>query len=276
MTAVIAGHGLFRAPAAGSPVALTLPPTPRVGDCVLYLPDPAGDTTGDSRYRNVAFGPCSGVVAGEIASVRPGPAAFGDPSIGALMGTAGACWASASRYVGLTATGRVTMVPADLHDGIDWSPELQVRGQAVGADLLQRAAGRDWAACVVRPQDLDVYLGSVRGALVSGTAPAEYGNCSPSTDSIVEASVDCSHPHPVERIGWAAIPFGSVSPAQIAQSCRDFARQMFRTADPTYSGLLDIVVDSGDVSTCSAAVRGSARLDGSLIGLGNQPLPLAD
>ncbi len=274
MIAVIAGHGLFRGAIAGSPVSLALSATPRVGDCVLYLPDPAGDTTGDSRYRNVAFGPCRGVLVGEIASVQTGPGLLADRSMGALMGTAGACWASASRYVGLSATGRVTMEPADLHEGIDWSLELRVRGQAVGADVLQRAAGRDWTACVVRPENLDVYLGSVRGALVGGTAPAAYGNCSSSASSILESSVDCSNPHPVERLGWAAIPFGSVSPPDVARSCRDFARRILRTADPTYSGLLDIVTSPGNVTTCAAAVRGSARLVGSLVGQGDNPLHL--
>jgi hypothetical protein len=274
VTAVIAGHGLFRAETIGSPIAVALPQTPRVGDCVLYLPDPADNGDGSTPFRNVAFGPCTGPLAGEVASVAPGWPPSDDGSIGALMGTSGGCWSAASLYVGLTAVGGVDDVRADLRDHVDWNPDLQVRGQLVGADVLQEAAGRDWSACVVRPENLDVYLGSVREALAGGAAPAEYGDCSPSTDPTVFSAVDCANPHPAERLGWAAVPTGSVSNAELAQSCLQFARSLLRTNDPTYSGVLDIVTGTGDLTTCTAEVHGDVRLTGSLIGIGNRPLPL--
>jgi hypothetical protein len=279
MTAVIAGHGLFRAPASGVAVPVDLPATPRVGACVLYLPDPAADLDSAVAYRNVAFGPCKGVLAGEIASVTPGRRTVADGSIGALMGTSGDCWAAASRYVGLSRVGDLAGSAdadptGDARGRVAWRPELQVRGQLVGADVLQTAAGRDWSACVVRPENLDVYLGSVRGALRNGAAPAPYGDCSVSTDLTLSSSVDCANPHATERLGWAAVPSGSVSAKELTESCLEFARLLLRTGDPTFGGILHIVTHTAGPTTCAAIVRGSARLTGSLIGIGSRPLPL--
>ncbi len=275
LMAVIAGHGLFRPAVAGSPVALSVAGPPHVGDCVVSAPDPTTDFGSPAaRYLDVAFGPCNGAVAGEVASVSQGRTASQDGSIGALMGTSGACWAAATRYVGLSALGEVASAPTSLRTTVDWRPDLRVRGQLIGADVLQRAAGRDWSACLVRPEKLETYLGSVRGALAGGAAPAEYGDCSPSTDTAVFSWVDCARPHPTERLGWAVVPAGTVAAVALAASCRQFAAFLLRTGDPTYSGVLDIVVGTGDLITCTAVIRGDARLVGSLIGIGPGPLPL--
>src|ERR1700712_5120393 len=171
LIAVVAGHGLSPARQAGSPVAIVTGGPPLVGACVLYAPDPAagldGFVTGDVGAHpadriglsdNVSFGPCNGAVAGEVAAVTPGRPRALDGSIGALMGTSGGCWAAAARYVGLPPSG--TDQPHPRGKAVDWQPDFSVRGQLIGANVLQRAAGRDWSACIVRPDNLGIYLGT--------------------------------------------------------------------------------------------------------------------
>jgi hypothetical protein len=275
MIAVIAGHGLFRTDIKGSPVAIFVPGPPHRGDCVLSAPDPALQiTAGIADTDGVVFGPCGGAVAGEIVSVTPGRAIAQDGSIGSIIGTAGDCWAAASRYAGLVTVDGMADVDTQLRNSIDWHPDLQVRGQELSASPLQRAAGRDWSACVVRPEGLTEYVGSVSGAVRSGVAPAEYGDCSASPDQSVRSSVSCSNPHTTERLGWAAIPTGSVSQREIDDSCRAFVARLLRTDDPTYGGVLDIVASSRDITTCAVFVQDPARLNSSLIGIGDGPLPL--
>ncbi len=274
VTVVVAGHGVWRAAAAGTALPITVTGPPRIGDCVLSAPDPAAPLAAvGSVDQRVVFGPCNGAVAGEVVSVRPGRPPAPDLSIGAVMGTSGDCWAQASRYVGFATAGGVASLPTAASRSIDWHPELTVRGQRLGSDALQDAVGRGWSACVVRPENLDLYLGSVRGVLRSGVAPAEYGDCSPSEDPAVLSSVACANPHPVERLGWALVP-RSVTSAELAASCRELAARLMRTDDPSYHGLLDIVASRRDMAGCSAVVRGSAKLNGSLIGIGRGPLPL--
>lgn len=274
LTALISGHGLLRADLAGTAKAISVPEPPRPGDCVLSAPDPVVPlTTGPVVSPAVVFGPCRGMVAGEIVSVRSGPP-VPDGSVGAIMGTSGECWAAAARYVGFTTSQGVAELPAALAQSVGWRPELGIRGQTVGADGLQKAVGRDWSGCLVRPHSLAVYPGSVHGALRYGRAPDAYGDCSPSADPSVQSSVSCDQPHPAERLGWTMVPAGSVSPAGLDASCRAFAGRLLRTSDPTYSGALDVVASSGNVTICTATVRGAARLGGTLIGIGFDALPL--
>ena len=267
-------------------MALATGGPPLVGACVLWAPDPAAGldefVTGDvgahpadglGRSDNVSFGPCNGAVAGEVATVTPGRPQALDGSIGALMGTSGGCWAAAARYAGLRPSGadESRRLPGNT---VDWQPDFSVRGQLIGANVLQRAAGRDWSACIVRPDNLGVYVGTVHDALDTGTSPSAYGDCSPNPDPTTLSTVSCSNPHVMERLGTAMVPAGSHSAAAVAQSCRAFAGRMFRTNDPTYAGTLDVVVGTDDLTTCAVVLNGPGRLVGSLIGIGTGPLPL--
>src|ERR1700712_4649684 len=104
LIAVAAGHALLPSHRGGSAVAMLIDGPPQVGACVLWAPDPGvistdfvigvadADAADLGRLSdNFAFGPCSGVVAGEVASVSDGRPKVVDGSIGALMGTSGAC-----------------------------------------------------------------------------------------------------------------------------------------------------------------------------------------
>ncbi len=157
---------------------------------------------------------------------------------------------------------------------VDWQPDFSVRGQLIGANVLQRAAGRDWSACIVRPDNLGIYLGSVHDALDTGTSPSAYGDCSPDTNLSILSVVSCSDPHTTERLGTALVPAGSISAAALSASCRAFAGRMLRTNDPTRGGVLDVVVGTDDLTTCAVVLKGSGQLVGSLIGIGDRPLPL--
>ncbi len=277
LVVVLVGHVLSGPLTAGRPSAVTIAGPPRIGDCVLSAPDPSIDP--DIRRLPVVFGPCSGVMAGEIVAVTIGRPARSDGAIGELMGTAGPCWEAAARYTGLWTVGGVTSWPgqgtATSTPGAPrWLPTLRVRGQRVTADALQAATGRDWSACMVRPEDLSVYRGSARDVAAQGAAPAPYGDCTlpegdPGTDSD-----QCSRPHTRERLGWAAVPIGAQTPSALALSCRELAAQLLRRSDPTYAGVLEILVETGYVTNCSLAVGGSGHLSRSLIGIAGGPLPL--
>jgi len=286
LIAVVAGHGLVRTPTGGTAEAMEIGGPPHVGECVLWAPDPAVvvtdfvvgeadpptiDLSGASD--NVAFGPCSGVVAGEVTTVTPGHPSVLDGSVGALMGTSGRCWAAAARYVGLSGPD-VDGTRHDAAGAVDWQPAFSVRGQLIGPDLLQQAAGRRWFACIVRPESLGVYLGSVHNALENGSAPAAFGDCSSNPDLADLSSVSCSYPHTTQTLGMAPVPAGTDSPDAFAASCRAYASRMLRTNDPTYAGALHLVVGVGESVSCAAVLNGPGRLVGSLIGLGTRPLPL--
>ncbi|MET3806976.1 hypothetical protein ABIB25_003996 [Nakamurella sp. UYEF19] len=281
MLAVLTGHAFLRPQMAGTAVAITVPGPPRPGDCVLSAPDPSlSITSGLTTDVSVVLGPCVNAVGivGEIVSVSAGRRSGSDQTIGALMGTSGDCWAAASRYAGLVADDGVARLPtvvSDPGEAIQWHPDLRVRGQRIGADLLQQAVGRGWSACVVRPLTLAAYTGSIRAALRTGLAPAEYGSCSATADLRESSLVPCSRPHSTEQLGWAGLPIGSVAQDRLQQSCRSLAVRLLRTGDPTYAGALRIVTVTHDITTCAAVVTGPGRLVGSLIGLGAGPLPFA-
>lgn len=276
LLAVLAGHALLRPQVVGTAVGITAPGTPTPGDCVLSAPDPALTViSGVTSDVSAVLGPCGGAVAGEIVSVTTGRRTGADGSIGALMGTSGDCWAAASRYAGLATDGGVARLPGAAAESVQWHPDLRVRGQRIGADRQQQAIGRGWSACVVRPLTLGFYTGSIREALGSGAAPAEYGSCSATADLRSSSLVTCSRSHTTERLGWAALPNGSVDPVRLQQSCQSLAISLLRTADPTYAGALRILAVTDDITTCVAVVTGPGRLVGSLIGLSSGPLPFA-
>ncbi|SDP11857.1 hypothetical protein SAMN04515671_2976 [Nakamurella panacisegetis] len=268
---VLAGHSLIRTDLAGHAVGLDVPGAPKVGDCVLSVAPPDFDTP----ITTAVFGSCRGVVAGEVASVRAGAAPEIDDSVGSLMGTAGSCWADASRYIGLPVVDGSAALPAGFlpTSVVAWEPELQVRGQRIRADALQRATGRDWTACLVRPQDLHVYLGTVRAALERGAAPAEYADCATVLGQGWSASVPCSQPHLTEHLGSAMVATGSVSHSALQNSCSAFAARLLQVPDPTYGGQLQVTAVTGNVTTCDINSIGDARLVGSLIGLAGRPIP---
>ena len=270
MIAVVSGHVLIRPDVAGRAVGLDVPGAPQVGDCVLSMAPPDFDTPSTT----VVFGSCQGPMAGEVVSVRPGAGPAVDQSAGSLMGTSGACWADASRYAGLPVTDGTAGRPAGVASGaaVPWAPVLQVRGQRIEADVLQRATGRDWTACVVRPEGLDMYLGSVRAALGRGTAPADYSDCATPIGRGWSAPVSCGQPHFTEVLGTAMVATGSVSAADLDSSCVEFASQVLRVADPTYGGRLRVVVVPGNVTSCEIRANGNLRLVGSLIGLAGRPI----
>ena len=276
MTAVITGRGLLSASTAGQAVPLEVSGPPRPGDCVMSAGDP-GEllAAGSDAQASVVFGPCRGVVAGEIVSV--GRAAPPDPhrTVGVVLGTAGECWVAAARYAGFVVSAGVADLTPIPGEPLAWKPFLAVRGQRVEADSLQKAAGRDWSACLVRPIGLGVYLGSVRAALVSGRAPAGYGSCTDQLDPTRSDPVPCPNPHVRERLGWVLVPVGEYGRAELDQSCARLAARLLRTDDPTYRGQLDIHAVSGNLTLCVADTRGPVRLTGSLIGLGQRALPVA-
>ena len=76
-----------------------------------------------------------------------------------------------------------------------------------------------------------------------------------------------------------------MSQADLAAACRDITTALMRTELPVQAGELVTVIDvtDGDDTTpnapltvgCFAAATGQRQLDGSVIGLGDRPVPFA-
>ncbi len=297
VSALIAGSSLFGTGnavvtrIAGSPRPISVGPLPRVGDCVLWAPDPdptpVALRTGTADG-SVSFGPCSGVVAGEIVAIaaasgrvsnRPGDPGAADP--GAVdAGAVDDCWARATTYVGYPEVGGKPQLTEPTAENVQWRPYLEVLGQHVRANVLERAVGRDWSACIVRPANLLSYLGTARAAISGGRAPSAYADCSAGKRAADRVPVSCSAPHARERLGWttpeAAGQSDAAGLAAIGRSCGSFAAMMMRTADPTLAGAVRVEATqqrAGGAIECSAVVNGAALLGASLIGIADGPLP---
>jgi hypothetical protein len=96
----------------------------------------------------------------------------------------------------------------------------------------------------------------------------------------------CDQPHPAELLatGWVS-DRSVVTTPEITTSCEDIAGRIMRTGDPTRGRALTITLEpvTKDGATvpnaplsvsCFVSSAGSAQLLGTLIGIGDQPLPL--
>jgi hypothetical protein len=163
----------------------------------------------------------------------------------------------------------------------------------IGPDPVQRANGQHWTACVVGSSDGSAYQGSLRNALTTGTLPAGFGSCWSSTvlsarGPTTDPGVPCDRPHPIELLGTTDL-VDRVQTDVVQDACDVFAGRVLRTADPTHDGqiLLQVLgLDGrpvilapsaeylqGRFVACIATAQSGSNFTGSLIGLGDKPLP---
>jgi Septum formation len=286
---------------AGTALPIDLPDPPRVGDCLLN-PLPASDnqdltdgTTVDlagypaGRQNAVtavaAFGPCDGPVSGEVVQVVN---AGGDPLARRVAAAASdeGCRSATAEYTGLLAVIRQFTNPLGPAAAVRWDPTVNVRHVWVQPEAVQRAAGRTWLACAVTPARPVRYLGLVSGAFTGHSLPDQFGVCWLQTDVSAAATfVDCSEPHRSELVSIGSVSGRSnVAARDVSTSCERLASRIVGRADPTAGGALTVGVDPEELRdylatgrtvdvTCFLTAGGDRRLVGTLVGLGDRPVP---
>lgn len=286
-------HGAVGRTMAGTPVAAVVPPAPQAGACVVALSTaPSEGPLARIDYPYATFGSCDGPKIGEVLDVDPAAHEFAGVTLDDYQQQSSLCELSEVAYVGSIGPFDPATITTP---GIGWQAAVTVESLSIAPTPLQRAAGQQWTACVGATSDRSVYSGSLSSALTVGTLPPQFATCwralvSSTEQQVTEPEVACSQPHSVEILATTQITDPATTPAFIEQSCRGMASRALRTSDPTIGGRLTITAYSMDGSSvlpvnqgnmlagftgCVASVPAPLRLQGTVIGLGSKPLPLA-
>lgn len=283
LVAAIALPILAGKPVAGTPVAAVVPEPPPVGSCVgqIDFADTGSAARTTARPLPVAtVVPCSGYISGEIISVTATKKAPAVSTLDEYDQANPSCRSQVEKYLGTTAT---TVI-----GGVEWNLNIEVDVTTVGPNAHDRAAGRSWSACVLSAADQIYPATPLRLSWQSGTLPDAFGLCW--AENLVQHGVptNCTSAHRTQQIGYGFVSeasdsgtgiVSSATPAEILAGCAKLAATVLKVADPTRGGALTIkVVDDSSGAPyvqCAVAVVGDHKLTGSLIGIGNQPLPLA-
>lgn len=111
----------------------------------------------------------------------------------------------------------------------------------------------------------------------SAEIPAEYDGSAGRSKELT----DCRRPHTEQYVGYASTGAGGLTVADFLAACRGYLVRVTGMSDPTAGGQLRIDADSGDRQAlgygegqCGLRVSDPSRaLSGSLIGVGDGPLP---
>lgn len=250
----------------GSPTIARTVVVPRPGDCLAALVGPTpplrplifGISAAVVDEPATVFADCAGAHVGEVVALRRTPVdADGFGAAGA--GTAGPwCTQVAVGYRELL-RWQVAAVAGEV-----WTPVVAHRFIAVVDD-----SGADrWAACVVLAPGLERYRGSYVSSLAGTAAPTPFGSCRSGAAAGLQASCDMPHDQQI---------FGVLQPGATPtwHSCAALVRRVTGMVDLTGGGRLGVWIDDpGAKATCRVRVVGPERLTGTLLGLGDAPLPL--
>lgn len=175
-----------------------------------------------------------------------------------------------------------------------WSPPSIGSYGFVRPDSLQRRAGQRWVACVLSSPQGEV-RGSAREIYAGPARENPFAVCSPGTNVLLDLAVPCRRPHPMEILGWRSADESAGGQRPLDQSCAELAGRVTGMADPTAAGALRVAAvvihyDSQGIlrpgfapaphselgrAACTVSAAGTRVLDGSLVGLGDGPLPWA-
>jgi hypothetical protein len=111
----------------------------------------------------------------------------------------------------------------------------------------------------------------------SAEIPAEYDGSAGRSQELT----GCAQPHTRQSVGYASTGAGGLTVADFLAACRGYLVRVTGRSDPTAGGQLRIDADSGDRQAlgygegqCGVRVSDPSRtLSGSLIGIGDGPLP---
>ena len=278
----------------GFPVAAQIPGPPAVGDCLLTALSLMTGPDGTFGGIDPALGPCSGSRFGEVVLVHDaGTLAAFAPGDRITNPQDDSCYSATQVFLGL---------PDPLVDSAPqfsyWFPADGGATMELAPTDLQRAAGHTWTACVVLAIDDQArslpYPTSARDAFSTGTPPAAFASCTDIADIAAFQRVDCDTPHRIEVFGYSGDLQGATAPS-LNQTCTDLVTRQTRMPDPTAGGTLQIrpalghydqdgVLHVGlrespggfaDVAICRVIAPDDRPLAGTLLGLGERPVPWA-
>lgn len=272
---------------AGSAVALSFPDPPKVGDCLrepFPLTGVQSGSPAEISVTSVNLGACDTSTSGEVVvfwetradAEQAAPSRFGGP-----------CYRQAAEYAGLQSGASTDLPGAPTAGPVRWKPTIGFTPYLVVPGELERRAGRTWVACLVVPVGGVAYSGTLRDAVQRGL-PAQYGLCFDSANfDLLPKVLLCDQPHAAELLATGWIPDRSqVSFDDIGKACQRIAGRLIGSADPTKDQALRIVAgrltlqsdgrpDGPLTISCSVTGAGLEQLAGSVIGLGERPVPVA-
>lgn len=225
----------------GRPVATPVPDPPEPGHCLLE--DPFDDDlfgyvlSDDGELPAWRTGPCSGARYGEVVTIGAGV----DLETSFQDGSWDRCWQDAYGYLGLP-----DPVPGNDHR----VPDVNVLTALIGPDPRQRAAGQDWAACVVQPAT----SGSGAGMTLEHSWRDAWSRTEDRRllalclgDDRLLYPVDCRERHRAEQISsWSGDPAGINEP--VVDACRQDAVDALGSP---------AALDRGDLSVLALPTRWS-------------------
>ncbi len=279
--------GLAGRRVAGSAVAETFPDPPAIGDCATSAPSGQRGSFGEPSNLDasaVTWGPCDGPIIGEVVSVQPSDQEPMSPQ----AGSEGPCFRATAAFAGLEVAGPSVAVPGAPSTGaLSWEPTIGATIQGVAPGDEERRAGRSWRACLVTTSRGQTYRGTLAQGFGTGRVPDEYGLCWNGTDLDDEVNlIPCDQPHSNQLLAiGSATDRSPVAQVDLEAACRDIATMLMRTELPVQSGELVTAIDvteGGDATPdaplavgCLSGAAGQRQLDGSVIGLGDHPVPFA-
>lgn len=186
----------------------------------------------------------------------------------------------------------------------DWGVNIAaVETPSVYAARDERIGKSGWTACAVAVANRVPLSRSLRNAFTTPTFfPGELSQCLARSGSDGYSSVACSVSHSWEVLATAVVPaeytdvvvtensasYQTAWIATAAPTCADLAANLIGTPDPTFGGELslgqeewfagsnqDDLANSTATVACVIRVADDRELVGSLIGLGDGPLPWA-
>lgn len=276
----------------GTAVAEPPPGTPAIGDCITGRESavlPFWMRTVDTVVPPAEAAPCGGARFAEVVLVFPDPSeATRGYAIDPLVQQ---CSDAGLAYVGLPVVDLTGPPPV-------WSVSSAPIPLLAGPDARQAAAGQHWLAClaapgwqVLEPPTVDedaAYEGTLRDSIPSGTHRDLFGVCVLG-DTLFGTSGPCSMPHDVEVLGYGFADVPLDDRQAVEDSCRAHLEVVTGLADVTAGGVLEprvvaaspdgfpagadepIAVGSG--MECQLVTTGTRLLRGSLLGLGDDPIP---
>lgn len=293
----------------GTPQALPVTGPPSVGDCVADPIDPSWDnpavaanatgTTGAAyAYPRLDLKPCQGSRYGEVTAVITTSAepVISISSDGTFANDSNVenCSPTASEYVGIAMTGtqRAPLIAP-------WYPSQIVEAAASTPPVRQTAAGQHWLACIVylgasqeNPHGIagqERYDGPLRKAMSTGAQRDRIGTCAVGTDLTGGqlGLVGCGITHLSEIFAQGGSGTDSRTRAGLQNSCAQVVARLTRIPDITAAGLtvqvLAISSNSSPITdalipaevnlSCGVTAEHQRPLDGSLLALGNAPIP---
>ena len=290
LAAVVGVNPLTRR-VAGDPAPVSVAGAPAVGDCVRTVPtaERGSELEESLDYPVAGYGSCDSPIVGEVSSV--------DPAGAPAQRITGADYWPLSAQCALDAIGYTGSIPPVVDQGagrpgVLWIPSLSFAYLPVGPNAAQRALGQHWSACVVGTPDGTAYLGRLHRVLAGGVLPAVFGSCWPSTAVRSTEQIPCDQPHPVELLGTSILSGTPVSVADVQAACLVYAGRVLHTADPTRQGAISVdvigvnrtfAVDRSDLTyladrdvSCYAKAAAGSKFNGTLVGIGDGPLPLVN